>query len=454
MQTNSLLTKVYGTDAMREIFSDRCLVAKYLKVEVALARAEARVGVIPECAVAPVEKAAAEIVIDFDKLAEETALVGYPILPLVHQLAHASGEAGRFVHWGATTQDIMDTGMVLQVRDALDLLEAEIVDVVEALNLLSRRHRDTPLAGRTHLQHALPVTFGYKTAIWSSMLLRHAERIQQLRGRALVVSFSGAAGTLASLGTEGLKVQAALGEELGLAQPLATWHVARDSLTEVVSTLGLISSSLAKIATDVALMCSTEFGELSEPFQTGRGASSTMPQKRNPISSEIILACARGVQQDVALMMGAAVHDFERATGPWHCEWVALPEAFLKTASACAEAKTMLRGLEVDPVRMRSNLNLTQGLIVAEAVMMALAPHVGRSDAHDLVYAACARAREAGSSLAVELLQRPEVVGALGEAEIRWHCDPENYLGLSGAMVDRVLTQSEPFVAAGRAQGH
>ena len=437
---SALFRDMFGTAEMRDVFSDAALVGRYLEAEAALARAQARVGVVPKDAAEAIDLASRSLNIDYDKLRHETEIVGYPILPLVHQLSAAAGEAGRFVHWGATTQDIMDTGNVLQIRAALSIVERDLSELRNILADMARKYRDTPMAGRTHLQQALPVTFGYKAAVWLSSIDRHIERIEQARPRVLVGEFSGAAGTLASIGEGGLQMQKLFCEELGLNQPSITWHVARDGITEAVTLLGLITGTLGKIATDVMMMSATEFGELSEPFVPGRGASSTMPQKRNPISSELMLAAAKAVRQHVATMLDGMIHDFERATGPWHLEWVSLPESFLLTASSLANAKFMLAGLVVHDRRMRENLDLTHGLIVAEAVMMALAPKLGRQHAHEIVYEACRKAIEGGGQLADILAKMPEIVDALGGVDaIRHHCDPVNYLGLSGEMVDRVL---------------
>jgi 3-carboxy-cis,cis-muconate cycloisomerase len=295
------------------------------------------------------------------------------------------------------------------------------------------------MAGRTHLQQALPVTFGYKLAIWLAMLDRHAERLQQMKPRVLVGQFAGAAGTLASLGERGMEVQQALCAELKLAQPSATWHAARDGLAEAVNFLGLVTGSLGKIAFDVILLASTEVAEVSEPFVHGRGGSSTMPQKRNPISSELILAAAKAVRQHAGLMLDAMVQDYERATGPWHAEWIALPESFLLTGGALHQAKFMLAGLVVDEARMRKNLDMTHGLIVAEAVMMGLAPHLGRNEAHDIVYDACRAVAEKGGSLADALARVPEVTQHLDRAALDKLTDPANYLGAAQEMVDRVV---------------
>jgi 3-carboxy-cis,cis-muconate cycloisomerase len=434
-----LFRDAFGTPRMREVFSDISLISRYVEVEVALAKAEARCGVIPREAAAEIARRADAPALDFDRLRRETDVVGYPILPLVHQLAEQCGEAGRYVHWGATTQDIMDTAVILQVRDGLAIIEQDIAALRETLANLSRRYRDTPMAGRTHLQQALPVTFGYKTAIWLAMFDRHAERLAQLKPRVLVGQFGGAAGTLASLGDKGFDVQQALCEELGLDVPVSTWHVARDGLAEVVNFFGLVTGSLGKIALDVMLMASTEFAELYEPFVKGRGASSTMPQKRNPISSELMLAACKAVRQHAGLMLDAMVQDFERATGPWHAEWIAIPESFVLTAGCLHQAKFALGGLIVDEKKMAENLDISRGLIVAEAVMMGLAPEIGRQEAHDVVYDACRLANENGIPLADALSVNPQVSGRIDRATIDRLTSPGNYLGLAPEMVDRVL---------------
>ncbi len=437
-----LFRDAFGTPAMREVFSDSSLIARYVEVEVALAKAEARCGVIPQEAADAIATRADAASLDLDALRHETDIVGYPILPLVHQLAKQCGAAGRYVHWGATTQDIMDTALILQLRAGLALIAQDIAALRGILADLSRRHRDTPMAGRTHLQQALPVTFGYKTAIWLAMFDRHAERLEQLKPRVLVGQFGGAAGTLASLGDKGFAVQEALCEELGLGVPTATWHVARDALAEAVNFLALVTGSLGKIALDIMIMASTEFAEVYEPFVKGRGASSTMPQKRNPISSELMLAASKAVRQHAGLMLDAMVQDFERATGPWHAEWMAIPESFVLTAGALHQAKFALAGLIVDEKRMADNLGISRGLIVAEAVMMGLAPALGRQDAHDVVYDACRLANENGLTLADALSADHRVSTRIDRATIDRLTAPENYLGLAPEMVDRVLAAS------------
>lgn len=438
-----LFRDAFGTPAMREVFSDFALISRYAEVEVALAKAEARCGVIPAEAALEIAKRTDVAALDFDLLRRETDIVGYPILPLVHQMVKQCGDAGRYVHWGATTQDIMDTAVILQVRAGLDIIEKDITELRGILAGLSKRYRDTPMAGRTHLQQALPVTFGYKTAIYLAMFDRHAERLAQLKPRVLVGQFAGAAGTLASLGTKGFEVQQALCEELGLGVPVSTWHVARDGLAEVMNFFGLVTGSLGKIALDIMVMASTEFGEVYEPFVKGRGASSTMPQKRNPISSELMLAAAKGVRQHAGLMLDAMVQDFERATGPWHAEWMAIPESFVLTAGSLHQAKFALGGLIVDEKKMADNLDISRGLIVAEAVMMGLAPDIGRQEAHDVVYDACRVANDKGMTLADALSADPRVSERIDRATIDRLTSPKNYLGLAPEMVDRVIASSK-----------
>lgn len=435
---STIFKDMFGTPAMRAVFDDQATVRRYVEVEVALARVQGRLGVIPPEAARAIAERADAARLDMDALKAETEIVGYPILPLVHQLSRQCGPEGEYLHWGATTQDIMDTATVLQVREALALIEADLEALDGILDRLALQYRDTPMAGRTHLQHALPITFGYKAAVWLLMIRRHRERLAQLRPRVLVGQFGGAAGTLASLGEQGLPVQAALMEELGLGCPPVTWHVARDGLAETVQFLALVAGSLGKIALDIMLMMTNELGEAFEPYVKGRGASSTMPQKRNPISCELMWSASKAVRQHAGLALDAMLQDFERATGPWHVEWSAIPEAFVLTAGSLHQARFMLGGLEVDSRRMAANLDISGGLIVAEAVMMGLAPHIGRQTAHDVVYDACRQACTSRRRLAEVLSEQPVVTARLNAAEIERLCDPANYLGSAPLMVDRM----------------
>lgn len=299
------------------------------------------------------------------------------------------------------------------------------------------------MAGRTHLQHALPVTFGYKCAVYLSGFQRNLARLDSLRDRCLMVQFGGAAGTLASLGSEGagVEVRRNLAQELGLKEPNITWHVARDNIAEIVSTLGIIGGSLGKVALDLMIMSSNELGEVSEPFVPHRGASSTMPQKRNPISSEVILAASKLLRGNAGLALDAMVSDFERASGPWHLEWVCIPESFIYCSGALHQATFALGGLVVNVKAMATNLASTRGLIVAEAVMMGLAPYVGRQPAHDIVYQACCSSIEASQPLLEVLLANESVASKISAAELEKLCDPLRYMGCAQRMVDDVLAQ-------------
>ncbi|WP_410668020.1 adenylosuccinate lyase family protein [Amycolatopsis sp. cmx-4-68] len=442
---SSLFRDLFGTPEMRAVFDDDAYVDTVVRVEVELARAQARIGVIPGWAADAIAASCDPARLDRERLRVATGTVGYPILPIITQLAEQCGDAGGYLHWGATTQDIMDTTTVLQCAEGLALISDALDRLREHLRHLARTHSGTVTAGRTHLQHALPITFGYRVAVWLSALDRHADRLAAARQRNLMVQFGGAAGTLASLGPgrDGLRVRAALAEQLGLRDPEITWHVARDGFAEIVGLLAAIGASIGKIGTDVAILCSTEFGELAEPFVPGRGASSTMPQKRNPISSELMIAAAKLLRDKSSAMLDAMVQDFERATGPWHVEWAIIPETFLLLSSSLGQAVDTMAHLHVDADRMRANLGLTSGLIAAEAVMMALAPILGRQRAHELVYAACARVLDSGSDLASELCGQPDITASLEPDRIRRLCDPTGYLG-SAQVMARAVAQPPP----------
>ena len=347
---------------------------------------------------------------------------------------------GQYCHWGATTQDIMDTADVLQIRKGLDLLSKDLNAVAVALSKIVKKYINTPMAGRTHLQHALPVPFGYKAATWLSSIDRHIERLEEIKSRVFNVSFFGAAGTLASLGeVDGLKTQANLAKELDLNIPDVSWHSIRDNFCEVTGWLALVGSSLGKIAYDVILMMQTEVQEVAEPFLHGRGASSTMPQKRNPISSEVMLACAKLLREHHSSMLDAMVLDHERATGQWHVEWYTLPNAFIISSACLSSAKYLLEGLEVFPKNMKENINKTNGLIVAEAVMMSLAPHIGRQIAHDIVYECCRDSLKNKTPFIDALLSKTEISNVFDETQLLKIINPANYLGAAPAMAQRLL---------------
>jgi 3-carboxy-cis,cis-muconate cycloisomerase len=441
---------IFSTPEMRLVFSDEYRTACYLEIEAALARVQGRLGIIPQEAAREIEAKCKVENIDFAKLKQTTERIGYPILGVVQQIvAICEKGLGEWCHWGATTQDITDTATIMQIRSALDLVEADMEKIAAALAGLARRHRDTPMAGRSNLQQAVPLTFGFKCACLLAAMQRHRARLAELKPRVLVGEFAGAVGTLASLGKDGLKVQQALMAELKLGQPEIAWHTVRDRIGEVGNFLGLLTGTLGKISMDVKLLMQTEVAEVFEPFHEGRGSSSTMPQKRNPISSLYIHATAALVRQNAAALMEAAVADHERSTGPWEIEWIALPEIFLLSAGALRQTRDMVEGLQVNAPQMRANLDLTGGAIVSEQVMMELGPYLGRQRAHDLVYDICREAATTGTPLVDLLAANAEISKHVKRPELERMCDPANYLGLAGEMVDRVLKlESEQARAA------
>ena len=431
---------IFSSEAMRHVWSDENRTAKYVEIERALAIVQGRLGIIPR-------EAADEIVrnceigkIDMEKLREQTERIGYPILGVVSQLnALCRDKLGEYCHWGATTQDVTDTATVLQIREGLALIDADLRAISAALADLARRYRDTPIVGRSNLQQAIPVTFGYKMATILAAVERHRERLKQLKPRVLVGEFGGACGTLASIETGAMETQAALMAELDLAQPVIAWHTVRDAIAEVGCFIGLVGGTLGKLSMDVKLMMQTEVAEVYEPYAHGRGSSSTMPQKRNPISSCYIHAAVSVVRQHAAALMDAMIADHERSTGPWEIEWIVLPESFCLIAGALQQTRSILEGLEVDAAKMRANIDVTNGLVMSEAVMMGLGRHIGREYAHDLVYDLCREAIRQEKPLLDLLAQHPEINRHLDRAALAKLTDPANYLGQAGVMVDRVL---------------
>ncbi|HVO05253.1 MAG TPA: 3-carboxy-cis,cis-muconate cycloisomerase [Burkholderiaceae bacterium] len=437
---STIFGAIFSSDEMRRVWSDEHRTQKYLDIERALAIVQARLGLIPQAAADEIVSHCTIDRIDMARLREQTERIGYPVLGVVSQLnALCRDKLGEYCHWGATTQDITDTATVLQIRDALEIVERDLAAIAAALAKLAKAHRDTPMIGRSNLQQAIPVTFGYKMAGLLSAVQRHRERLGQLKERALVGEFAGAAGTLASLEHGAMQTQAGLCAELGLKQPLIAWHTIRDNIAEVGAFLGLVGGTLGKLSMDVKLMMQTEVGEVYEPYHHGRGSSSTMPQKRNPISSCYIHAAISVVRQHAAALMDAMVADHERSTGPWEIEWIVLPEAFCLMAGALKQSRQVLEGLEVDAAAMRRNIDLTHGLVMSEAVMMGLAPHIGRETAHDLVYDICRQAMTQRRPLLDLLAEHPQINKHLDRAALARLCDPANYLGQSGTMVDRVL---------------
>jgi len=431
---------LFGRSEMRSVFSDKSRIKAWLKTEVALANAQAALHIIPIEAAESIAVAAKYENLNLEAMKAEFDKVGFPILPFVHQLTKACDtETARWVHYGATTQDILDTGTVLQMREGLAILENDLQGTIEALAELSQKHRNTVMAGRTFQQLAAPITFGYKSAIWLDELLRHKERLQQLKPRLMVGQCSGAVGTFATLGDKGILVQQKMMALLELEVPAISWHVARDTWAELVSWMAIVAASLGKIANEIGILMRSEIGELSEPFEIGRGASTTLPQKRNPIACEPIIANAHRMREMVGSQLSVMIQEHERGIGPMHLEWLVIPDAFVLLSGSLSHSRYILENLVVDTDRMKANLQLNGGLIMSEAVMMGLAPKIGKKKAHDLVYKAAATAQDSGISLKEALSEEEAISGLLNSDELDNLINPLNYVGSAGAMVDAVL---------------
>ncbi|HYW91201.1 MAG TPA: 3-carboxy-cis,cis-muconate cycloisomerase [Gammaproteobacteria bacterium] len=440
---SGLLEPLFTTGPMASVFSDAARLQGMLDFEAALARALAGRGLLPRSAAAAIAGECRAELYDIAGLGRAAATAGNPAIPLVRELTARVGRrdaaAAGWVHTGATSQDAMDTGLVLQLRAALDLLGSDLAGLSAALAGLAREHADEVLAGRTWLQQAPPVTLGLKAAGWLDAVERHRQRLAALRPRLLVLQFGGAVGTLASLGEKGMDVAAALADELSLSLPHVPWHTHRDRLAELAATLGLVTGTLGKMARDVSLLMQTEVGEALEPGGPGRGGSSTMPHKRNPVSCAITLGAATRMPGLVATMLAALVQEHERGLGTWHAEWETLPEICRLTAGALREMTAASEGLETHPGRMCANLQITRGLLMAEAVSLALASSLGREKAHELVAGACRRAVEQERTLREVLAAEEQVRGLLDEAELDRLLDPAGYLGAARVLVERVL---------------
>jgi 3-carboxy-cis,cis-muconate cycloisomerase len=431
---------LFGTAAMAAVFSDESFVREMLAFEAALARAEARAGVIPEQSADEIAAACRVEAFDVAAIVHEAASSGTPVIPLVRALTEqVEGEGKRYVHWGATSQDAIDTALVLQMRDGLALLDDGLLQLGAACAALAERHRRSVMAGRTVLQQALPITFGLKAARWLAMVCRRIRALRALRERVLTVQFGGAAGTLASLGTRGVQVSELLAAELGLQTPELPWHAERDRVGEVAAGLGVLAGAMAKIAGDILLLAQSEVAEVSEGSAPGRGGSSTMPQKRNPVDAMEAAAAARLAIGLVPVVLSGMVQEHERAAGGWQAEWAALPDLFRYTAGAVDRVGGALAGLEVDAERMEANLALTQGQVMAESLSMTLAERIGREDAHRAVHAASRRVVESRQSLGEIAMSDEAIRDVLSVDEIARALDPSAYLGSIDAFIDRAL---------------
>ncbi|CAI8908149.1 3-carboxy-cis,cis-muconate cycloisomerase [Pseudomonas sp. IT-P100] len=448
---NQLFDAYFTARDMREVFCDQGRVQAMLDFEAALARAEAKVGLIPQTAVASIEAACRAEHFDFAALGEAIATAGNSAIPLVKalgkQIATTDAEAERYVHLGATSQDVMDTGLVLQLRRALELIEGDLAQLGETLATQALRFVATPLAGRTWLQHATPVTLGMKIAGWLGAVTRNRQRLQALKPRLLVLQFGGASGTLAALGSQAMPIAEALAGELQLTLPDQPWHTQRDRLVEFASVLGLIAGSLGKLGRDISLLMQTEAGEVFEPSAPGKGGSSTMPHKRNPVGAAVLIGAATRVPGLLSTLFSAMPQEHERSLGLWHAEWETLPEICCLVSGSLKQALLVADGLEVDVERMARNLDLTQGLVLAEAVSIVLAQRVGRDTAHHLLEHCCKRAVAEQRQLRAVLGDEPQVTAELSPAELDDLLDPAHYLGQSRTWVERAVAEHSALTA-------
>jgi adenylosuccinate lyase len=431
---------------MRAVFDERAMLQRWLDVEAALAAAQGELGLIPARAAAAIARAARVELLDLEAVKRDLKTTAHPIVPVVRELERVAGEDGRWVHWGATTQDIIDTGQMLQCKAAVGILRRDLVALVGTLADLAERHRDTVMAGRTHAQQALPITFGFKVAVWVGECLRHIERLDQAAPRVLLGELAGAVGTLAGFGERGLEVQRLALQRLGLGVPLVAWHASRDGVSELVTLLALLGGTLARIANEVIQLQRSEIMELEEPFAHGKIGSSTMPHKRNPAHAERVVAICRLLRGLAASGLDTMVAAHERDMSVGRAEWVLVPEAACLASAALAWSLVIARGLHVNVTRMTENLGRLGGLLLSEPVMLRLGQAIGRNAAHDLVYEAAMAAFEGRGRFRDLLLAEPRVRAALAPADLDALLDPAAYTGLAGAFVDRVVKEARRVV--------
>jgi len=447
----SLLDPLFRRDALDKLFSDEACIQGMLDFEAALARAEAASGIVPVSQAQIIAARCRAENFDLSAIAKDAALAGNLAIPLVRKLtelvAHEDKDAARFVHWGATSQDAIDTGCILQVRGAFDLIDQDLARLTGTLVTLAETHRAAPVVARTWMQQALPTTFGFIVAGWLDAVSRHRERLAEIKPRVLTLQFGGAVGTLAALGGRGPEVAKTLADDLRLSLASIPWHTHRDRIAEIATTLGLCAGTLGKIARDISLHGQTEIAELSEPVVEGRGGSSTMPQKRNPVTCAVVLSAATRIPGLVTSLLSAMLQEEQRGLGGWHAEWETLPEIICLSGGALHHLAEMLPGLEVDTQRMRHNLELTNGLIFAEAVTMALGDRMGKMPAHLLVEAACKKTREQKRQLKDVLREEAGLRGHLTPADLESLFDVRNYLGSAEELIRRVVAEAREFPA-------
>ncbi len=435
-----LLSRLFSTEAVQEVFSDEAEIAAMVAFETALAEAEAEVGVVPEEAARAIAEAGRGFSPDLAEIAGKARRSGNLAIPFVAAFTAACPEDARgYVHWGATSQDVLDTARVLQLRRARVHLRRDLDRLLAALAALAERHRDTAMPGRTLMQPALPITLGVKAAGWLDTAARSASHLELAFDEAMTLQFGGAVGTLSALGPDAPAVREALARRLDLSEPPVTWHGGRDRFTRLASEAVLMMAALAKMSRDVALMMQAEIGEAREPAGPGRGGSSTMPQKRNPVAAPAVIGAYHAAQGALSGLLAGQIQEHERGLGGWHAEWLTLPHIVECLAGALSHTAETMEGLEVDAARMRENLSMGNGTMMSEALMMKLAATMGRGEAKELVGELAKTALRDDRPLADVARSEPRVTGRLSQEEIDAALAPENYLGLAPASVDEVV---------------
>lgn len=444
MNFHPMSYQLYGdkftTPEMQAIFTEQNYLQKILDVEMALAEAESELGLIPVSVVPLIKEQAKAQKIDLAKVKEFQKRVGHYLVSVLKVWEkNCPGESGQFIHYGATTQDIIDTAMVMLVREALALVQSDLNAILKATLRLAEEYRNVPMAGRTHGVHAVPITFGFKVSIWAAEIARHMQRLREIKPRVLIGNLTGAVGTFAGFGEKGMEVQERALAKLGLGIPLICWHAARDHFAELINWIAMVGSTLAKIANEIRVMMKPEFGEVEEPIKEGTVGSSTMPHKRNPNLSEEIIALGKILRSYAGVMLEAMETEHERDIGTWRCEFLIIPESFLVLSAALRNAKNVLAGLKVNSVRMGQNLNLTKGLIMSETFMFALGEKIGKQKAHELVYELSMKAVKEGKSFG-EVIKENEVLKRYFRPEqLVDMLDPTRHTGLADKVVERVL---------------
>ncbi len=445
--TNELVLDVFSSAEMRACFDDRAMLQGWLDAEKALSIAQARIGDVPAAAADVIAENCQAAKFSLPGLARKILETGHPLVPVIRELVNKCGEAGRYAHWGATTQDIVDTGLMLQCRRGLAFLHRDLGFVLESLIAHAQEYRSVPMAGRTHFQHAAPVTFGYKIAIWIDDLTRARLRIDTLLLR-MTGQFAGAVGTLASLDGKGFETRDAMCAELGLKSASVPWHTTRDRFREIVNALLEIGSAAERIGTEIVLLQSTELQEASEPISDHHVGSSTMPQKRNPHTSEFMITGARMMRGCAMPLTFYSSHSHEREMTAWALEWIAIPQVFALASGVCANLRAVSRGLTASPDNMARVLRLTRGQIMSESVMMKLARQLGHETAHEIIYECANLATKTGREMADVIKSDRRVLDCMSAVDIDAALDPASYLGDCERIVDAAIASARDTTSA------